>query len=109
MWIGLPACIEQFDNFVAEFKKANADERKAIITKAEEEEKSLTDEIEKARATVYIKTLHKVLEKGNDFIDTELKRVEKLSEGKVSPKKKQQLKDRLQILTSFQNRFRDEL
>jgi len=50
-----------------------------------------------------------VLENGDKFIGLELTRVEKLSEGKLSDKKKQQLKDRVGILTSFRVHVRDEL
>ena len=49
-----------------------------------------------------MKTMQKVVEKGDDFVDSELTRVEKLMDGKVSDKKKQQLKDRANILTVFQ-------
>jgi len=41
------------------------------------------------------------IEKGMGFVENEMKRVEKLSQGKVSDKKKQQLKDRASILTSI--------
>lgn len=62
-------------------------------------------------AVVYVKTLQKVLENGDSFVGSELARVEKLSEGKVSDKKKAQLKDRVSILTSIQLQMslKDEL
>ena len=50
---------------------------------------------------VYVKAMQKIAEKGNEFVESEIARVEKLSEGKVSDTKKAQLKDRANILTSF--------
>ena len=58
---------------------------------------------------MYIKTMSKVLDKGSNFINTEMERVEKLKDGKVSDKKKEQLGKRLNILTSFEMRLKDEL
>lgn len=59
-------------------------------------------------AEIYIKIMKKLVETPN-FVDTEIKRVEKLKDGKVSDTKKEQLNERLNILTSFQMRLRDEL
>merc|ERR1711976_787172 len=102
LWLGLPACIEEFDKYIVEFVKASADEKNAVVEKAQKAADEITDENVKERAIVYVKTFQKVMEKGNEFVSTELARVEKLSEGKVSEKKKSQLKDRASILTSFQ-------
>lgn len=102
LWIGLPACIEEFDGFIQEFYKASSEsEKQTVIDKAQAAAEKVSEDL-KERATIYVKTFQKLLEKGNDFISTELSRVEKLSEEKVSAKKKQQLKDRASILTSFQ-------
>ena len=94
---------------------ATSDEaaRKNIIQKAQEKADSYEDEITKTRAAVYVKTFQKMLEKGDDFVKSELKRVDTLLEGKVSDKKKAQLRDRSHILTSFEMRMttdtKDEL
>ncbi|KAL3858492.1 hypothetical protein ACJMK2_013080 [Sinanodonta woodiana] len=109
LWLGLPACLEEFDKLVKQFYKASGEERNAIITQAEEEAKKLTAESEKASAEVYIKTMKKIAEKGDNFVDLEIERVEKLKDGKISDKKKEQLSERLNILTSFQLRMKDEL
>ena len=100
--MGLPACIEEFDRFIVDFVKASGDDKKAIVDQAEKAASVITDEDKMERATVYVKTFEKILEKGEEFVPKELARVEKLSEGKVSEKKKLQLKDRASILTSFQ-------
>jgi endoplasmic reticulum protein 29 len=93
---------------VAEFRKAPDDKKSDILAKAEELSNKYTSEKDKKSADVYIKTLRKLVE-APDFVDTEIKRVEKLKDGKVSDKKKEQLNDRLNILTSFQMRLKDEL
>ncbi|CAG5135366.1 unnamed protein product [Candidula unifasciata] len=109
LWLGRPGCLEQFDKLVKEFLKAGADQRTAVLEKAELAVQQLTQESEKSAADVYIKTMKKVLEKGDSFIESEVLRVEKLRSGKVSDKKKEQLNDRLNILTTFQVGVRDEL
>lgn len=95
-----------------EFFQVSGDDRKQIIEKAEMMKEAITDDtVKKDRATVYVKAMQKVIENGDSYIDTEIVRVEKLSEGKVSEKKKAQLKDRASILTSFQLQMpkKDEL
>merc|ERR1711976_21012 len=113
LWLGLPACIEEFDKYIVDFVKANAEQKKSIFEQAQKSaEEIVSDENLKERANVYVKTFQKILEKGDGFVETELARVEKLSEGKVSEKKKAQLKDRASILTSFKvwmNTGHDEL
>ncbi|XP_013403746.1 endoplasmic reticulum resident protein 29 [Lingula anatina] len=110
LWLGLPACIEEFDKLVKELYEAGTAEQKLdVIKKAQKASEKVTD-AQQNSAAIYIKTMQKIVEKGEDFVQSEMKRVEKLAEGKISDNKKQQLKDRLQILTSFQIvRERDEL
>ena len=110
--MGLPACLEEFDGMISEFLKASsAEDKKDILEKAQKAADAIETEEKKSRANIYIKTFEKVLEKGDSFITTELTRVEKLSEQKVSENKKAQLKNRAHILTSFQMRLnmKDEL
>ena len=103
LWLGLPACIEEFDELVKQFFQVSGDDRNQFVKKAEQMKEAITDDaVKKERATVYVKAMQKVIENGDSYIGTEIARVEKLSEGKVSEKKKAQLKDRASILTSFQ-------
>lgn len=103
LWLGLPACIEEFDELVKQFYQVSGDERNQVIDKAEKMKEAITDDaVKKDRATFYVKAMQKVIENGDNYVDTEIARLEKLSEGKVSEKKKVQLKDRAMILTSFQ-------
>lgn len=110
LWIGLPGCVEEFDAIVKEFFKASSDsDKKAILDRARALADTISEEPKKSRVVYYVKTLEKIVEKGDDYVDSELKRVEKLSEGKVSENKKAQLKEKASILTSFQMRQKDEL
>lgn len=107
LWLGLPGCLEEYDNFVADFTHSN--DQASVITKAEEAAKKLTLESEKASAEVYIKIMKKFEEKGKTFVTSEITRVEKLRDGKVSDKKKEQLGTRLNILGRFKHHLKDEL
>lgn len=101
LWIGLPACLEQFDNLVRQFFKVSAEEREKLIAEAEKEKADLSTDYEKTSADNYIKTMKKVAEHGNGFVDSEIERLEKLRSGKLSDKKKEQIGDRLNILSTF--------
>ncbi|XP_060084735.1 endoplasmic reticulum resident protein 29-like [Ylistrum balloti] len=109
LWLGLPSCLEDYDKRVKEFLKASGDKRQDILATAEEEASKESDESKKRSADIYVKTMKKIVEKGTEFVDSEITRVEKLKDGKVSDKKKEQLNERLNILTSFQLLQRDEL
>ena len=111
VWIGLPACLQEFDHFVRDFlSTSDVEKRKRILEEASADVELIeSNDEKKTRANVYIKTMEKVLEKGIGFIASEMERVEKLSEGKVSDRKKQQLKERVSILTSFRTHIKDEL
>ena len=84
-----------------DFVKASDDEKSKLLKTAEDEAAKLTTESQKSSADMYVKTMRKVIEKGTEFVESEVKRVEKLKSGKLSDKKKEQLNDRLNILTSF--------
>ena len=103
LWLGLPACVEEFDVLIQEFLKA--DDKQSVIDKAAKATEEYTDELQNYRASVYVKAMQKIVEKGKEFVNSEIERVEKLSNGKVSDKKKSQLKDRANILTSIQMRM----
>ena len=111
LWMGLPACLKEFHVLVQEFLSSDDDSKRneILITAHAKMDEIESDEDKKTRAVVYVKTMEKVLEKGIGFIHTEMVRVNKLMEGKLSDKKMKQLKDRLSILTSFSMYRRDEL
>ena len=63
LWLGLPACIEEFDFLIKDFFGSDfVDDRKAIAAKAQKMADAITgDEDKKARANVYVKTMEKVI------------------------------------------------
>ena len=84
-----------------QFFSAPSDKRQALISEAEAEKEKVTREVEQNSADMYIKTMQKIIEKGDGFVETELERLEKLRSGKLSDKKKEQIGGRLNILSTF--------
>lgn len=109
LWLGMPACLEEYDTMLKKFFQADYEEKDKMVAEAEKMAESLSEENKKTSAAIYVKTMKKIMEKGLEFLETEVKRVEKLKDGKVSDKKKEQLNDRLNILISFKLRLNDEL
>lgn len=73
-----------------------------IIEKAEKALEETTDEKEKSSGEIYVKIMKKIQEKGVEYVDTETIRVQKLLKDKITDKKKELFKKRLDILSSFQ-------
>jgi len=59
------------------------------------------------KAGLYVKIMQKVKEKGEGYVASEIARVSKILEGKVTPEKKTEMGDRLKILGVFASK--DEL
>lgn len=105
--IGLPGCLEAFDKIAAKFSQASdPDVKKALLREAEDLWDNTTGRADQKTAEVYVKTMRKVLDKGDDFVSNELKRVQSLAKGKISKEKKEEMQQRINILHSFQH---DEL
>lgn len=102
IYIGAPGCYEHFDKISREFAlEKNAQKRKDLLLKAE----GLWDKAEgfqeQKSAEIYVKTMRKVIEKGDTFISAEKERINKILKGDVSKEKKQDFTLRLNILDSF--------
>lgn len=54
-------------------------------------------------ATVYLQIMKKIREKGISFKDDERSRVSKILATKLTPQKKRELEDRLNVLLSFRD------
>ncbi|XP_070573455.1 endoplasmic reticulum resident protein 29-like [Ptychodera flava] len=111
LWVGLQGCIEEYDKIAAKFMATGEDsERKKMVSEIEKEIEQVTGD-KKARAEIYMKTMKKVLQKGNGFIESEITRVQTLQDKKVKEEKKEQFKERLNILNSFRlpTESKDEL
>jgi len=103
LWIGLPNCIEKFDKLAEALLASDISGYADIIQKAEKVLEESTDDKEKATGDIYVKIMKKIQEKGVDYVDSEVARVQKLLKDKITDKKKDQFKKRLDILTSFQH------
>ena len=100
---GLPNCIEKFDKLAEELLASDSSGYADVIQKAEKVLEESTDDKEKATGDIYVKIMKKIQEKGVEYVDSEVARVQKLLKDKITDKKKDQFKKRLDILTSFQH------
>lgn len=101
--LGLPNCIEKFDRLAEELLASDSSGYADIIQKAEKVLEESTGDKDKATGDIYVKIMKKIQEKGVDYVDSEVARVQKLLKDKITDKKKDQFKKRLDILTSFQH------
>lgn len=108
VYIGLPGCIEDFDKIAGEFiKNKDKELREKLMAQAKELLASGLDTPKGEEiANTYIKLMEKIMEKGDEFVQNEIQRVENLRKTKVSLDKKENLQRRLNILQSFRH---DEL
>lgn len=53
--------------------------------------------------------MKRILEKGEDFIGLEIKRIKNLLDGKISENKKSELNDNINILSRFKINKKEEL
>lgn len=106
VYLGLPGCIEQLDRLAEQFKASAESEKQEILNKAKVFEETLP-EAQRAAAKVYVKTMERIFERGDIFVQTEQTRLEGLLKGKLSDEKKRTMEERRNILQSFT--YRDEL
>ncbi|XP_049794031.1 endoplasmic reticulum resident protein 29 [Schistocerca nitens] len=100
--IGLPGCLETFDKLAGKFSETNDKEaKKTILREAEDEWDKTKGKVDQQKAETYVKMMRKALEKGDEFIPNEMKRVQNLAKGKLSKEKKEEMQHRLNILQSF--------
>lgn len=108
LYIGLSGCIEEFDVLAAEFMSRfnrNEDMDK-IIERATDLLPEIREDPEKEKmGHVYLQIMNKIREKGISFKDDEKSRVGKLlkTASKLTPQKKRELEDRLNVLLSFRD------
>lgn len=110
LWLGLSHTLQAYDRMAFDFMQSSEEfERNLILKQAETDQEGLS-EMDQKSASFYIKYMKKIMEKGGDFIDNEISRVEKLrDEAKTSLKKKVQLNVQSNILNSFKREpFKEE-
>lgn len=106
LYVGLAGCIEKLDRFADEFKTAGENDKQDILNKVKIFETTLPDNEQRA-AKFYIKTMERIIERGDIFIQTEQTRLESFLQTNLSNDKKRNIEERKNILMSFAPR--DEL
>lgn len=105
-YVGLPGCLEAFDKIASKFRVAvDEKSRKEILREAQGLVGRLEKLEERKTGEVYVKMMQRMVEKGSEFIEDEMKRLNKLITGKLSDVKKTDMGHRINILRAF----RDEL
>ena len=99
LWVGLPGCLEAFDELAKRFMATtSSSDRKEILRQAEDEWDKVSLNSERKSAEVYVKVMRKMLDKGDDFLRSELSRVDALRKGKLAQEKKDEMEKRVNIL-----------
>lgn len=100
--LSLPGCVPELDQLAIEFIQPSTteEERQKLIKKVETVITSLESKVSSS-GKVYVIIMKKVIEKGSNFIKTEIERITKLKTGKVSAEKKKELELKLNILQTF--------
>jgi len=114
IYLPLPGCIEEFDNLATRLLTAeNAGEKGKVMAEAEKTFLAIPAESSnKGKGDIYIKIMRKIVKEGNQFAETEMKRVKKvLKEGKIADNKKDAMEKRINVLRSFiqHDAVKDEL
>lgn len=102
LYIGLPGTLESFDGLAGEFaKEKSIDKRKDILLRAEKLWDKTEGKQKQRSAEVYVKSMRKALEKGDEFFHSESVRLSNVLKGSMTQEKKADLGVRLNILESF--------
>merc|ERR1719276_7240 len=103
VYVGLPTCIERFDELAAEFMNASTkEEKEQIQKKAQTAADKIEEKLEKYHAETYVKIMKKLIEKGEEYIAKEEERITKgLNDKSIKKEAKIGMKSRENILQSF--------
>lgn len=102
VYIGLPGTLENFDELATKFaKEKSVNKRKDILLKAEKLWDSTEGKQKQRSAEMYVKSMRKALEKGDEFFHTETVRINNVLKGSMAKEKQAELNVRLNVLESF--------
>merc|ERR1712232_198636 len=68
---------------------------------AEAKKLATTDHVNDRKAAIYVRTMEKVKAKGASYVTTEIARVKKLLDGKITDEKKAEMIEKTRILNVF--------
>ena len=101
IYLPLPGCIEEFDLLVDKLLKSSKEDQKKVLREAED----LWDKVHgpkmHKRADIYVKIMRKIVDTDISFVKKEEERLKKITGGKITPEKKEEMEERLNILKSF--------
>jgi len=100
----MPGCLEEFDELALQLVVASKEEQQKLITQAETLASKVEGEKQKRRAAVYVRVMKRVAAEGESWADKEGERVSGIlaaSTSKITPDKKEEMQERLNILRSF--------
>lgn len=101
---GKPGQVKEFEPLAKAFMKST--DREALKEEAVQLESefaasdTITEEL-KASAKAYVKSMEKIMSKGDSYPKEEIKRIDKLLDGQLSEKKKKEFSKRRNIISSF--------
>ena len=79
------------------------DDQKKVLERAVKDASKETDAEERAKADKYVRIMRSILEKGEDFVQEEKERVQRLLKGdQMSPDKRGEMAATLNVLKSFE-------
>lgn len=106
LWTGLAGCLKQFDDLSEQIVSSkDADHRKEILLLAESIQMQSTP-AEKKSADFYIKIMRKLTDVGDDFVQSEMQRIDSIRKSKISAEKKVEMDQRFNILQSFHRAYK---
>jgi len=94
------ARVSELTNLVK--KLINGEDADEVLTEAKKFVSSLEDEAVKSNGELYIKYMDKFITKnGNEYVEKEIGRLNKLIDGGMSPAKQMEVERKLSVLTTF--------
>ncbi len=108
LYLNLPGCLRKFDSMASWFLRAeDAAGRAQVIARAKEDANKETDEAVRAKAKKYVKIMQMIDVKGEEALEAEKERVERLiKEENMSEGKREDMLGTLNVIKSFE-RLRD--
>jgi len=101
IYLPLPGCIEEFDLLVDKLLRSTKEGQKEVLKEAEDLwDKTHGPKMHK-RADIYVKIMRKIVDTDTSFVNKEEERLKKISGGKITAEKKEEMEERLNILKSF--------
>jgi len=109
-YLALPGCIRELDKLAAEFMSTAGGGRNLKRQEAEQFVAKLETKPEQDSGKFYVLVMKKVTDKGDGFIESEIKRLNGMLESSsITEERKDLFKKRLNILPSFSGKKQDEL